>query len=915
MHFWGLCYYYNHQIVSLPLLHVNAAVTIKDLAAQVKLTQDFTNDAAFSIDAVYSFPVPARAAVSGFTLVKQDGTRVLGVVQEKEEAQKTYDTAVSEGKLASLMAQQTPDVFQVSVGNILSKEKVTIELVYSTELTEDEENDSIRFLLPSHIGTRYGQAPSSYVQSQALDVHVAISVESLSPIRKISCPSHSVSVELGPDPAVAQDLPFSNYARVSLASDSALSKDFVLAIEATGLDSPRCLAEIHPTNDTVSLALTLVPKFSLPDPSTQEFIFLVDRSGSMQGSRIAAARKALVIMLRSLPRKNTFFQIVSFGTDVDFLWNQGSRLYDQESLDEATRHVDSMRADFGGTDIRGALNSCFEKRMSDRPTSVFLLTDGDAWDLDGVLAVVKEKVTAVQSKSSYLRVFTLGIGDSASTAMCEGIARMGNGACMMVGEKEATMTGKIARLLKAARTPPISDLSIDWGRDDDTQTLDEDDFEMVAEEKVEKPAAKFDIFNQSVDPLKSDIEPVPPVAPVVLGPPARVQESPNKLENLFPGVRVYLYAILQDKTILPQTVIIRGKTPDGSEIALPVPVTLSRLPGTTAVHSLAARKIIQDLEDGRYNESLRSDVTADLGRVVKAHIVRLGQTYSISSKHTSFVAVDESSSGEGRLNMHTSVSYGAFGSAMAFSAAPMTQNLQAAHNPFSRSSASVSMMMGSPAHPVPTHERDRMKRAPAAASMSESLSPFTWATSSEEHARVQVPQIFDAQAMRAASPAYSPAGFDPFAPGAAAPIISSGSPRPRSMGGAKRKVMHSVALSSNSLSSNPYDTPTPVTDPLEALARLQSFDGSFTMQILGVVKVEEQIARATFPGLRDIVLATVLALAFISTKLKDRQTQDVEAWKGIYEKAKEYLEDQGNLNVDELLEGSESGIVPLFKFM
>ncbi|KAJ7584985.1 von Willebrand factor type A domain-containing protein, partial [Mycena floridula] len=638
--FWGLCYYSDQQIVSLPLIDVHASVTIKDLAAQVTLVQVFTNDADITVEAVYSFPVPARAAVSGFTLIKEDGTRVLGIVQEKAEAQKTYDDAVSEGKLVSLMVQQTPDVFQVSVGNVLSKEKVTIELVYSTELTEDEANDSIRFHLPAHIGARYGQAPSAYIQSQALSIRVAISVESLSPIKKISCPSHSISVELGPDPAAAPDLPFSNYARVSLASDSALDKDFVLAVEATGLDSPRCLAEVHPTNDTIGLALTLVPKFQLPDPPSQEFIFLVDRSGSMQGSRIAAARKALVIMLRSLPRKNTFFQIASFGSHSNSLWAQGSRLYDQDNLDEATHHVDEMEATYGGTEIRGALKMCFEKRMTDKPTSVFVLTDGDAWDLKGVLQLVKEQVEKVTSKSSYLRVFTLGIGDSASTAMCEGLARVGNGACMMVGETETSMTGKIARLFRAARTPPISDISIDWGRSSSTQ--EEDDFEMISAEKPqETSSAKLNIFDEVVDPLKTDSV---PDAPITLGPPPLVQQSPYKLQNLFPGVRLYVYAILQDKMTIPQSVIIHGKTLEGAEIELSIPVTVSRIGDTTSIHALAARKIIQDLEDGQHDEILKLDSAFDLPRVVKAHIVRLGKTYSISSTHTSFVVVDETTS-------------------------------------------------------------------------------------------------------------------------------------------------------------------------------------------------------------------------------------------------------------------------------
>ncbi|KAJ7599217.1 von Willebrand factor type A domain-containing protein [Mycena floridula] len=824
--FWGLCYYHNHQVISLPLLDVHADVKIKDLVAQVTLSQTFTNESPINIQAVYSFPVPARAAVSGFSLVKEDGTRVLGTVQEKAEAQQIYNTAIAEGQLASLMVQQTPDVFQVSVGNILPSEKVVVELVYATELTEDEENDSIRFLLPSHVGSRYGQSSSSYVQSQPLAIEVAISVESLSPIRKISCPSHSVAVELGPDPALATDLPFSNYARVSLATDSALSKDFVLAVEAIGLDSPRCVAELHPKDDTVAMCLTLIPKFNLPDPSTQEFIFLIDRSGSMDGSRISAARKALVIMLRSLPRRNTFFQIVSFGSHADALWPKGSRLYDQGTLDEATRHVDGMQADYGGTEIRAALETCFQSRKTDRPTSVFVLTDGDAWDLDSVLEVVKKKVEGVQSKSGYLRVFCLGIGDSVSTAMCEGIARMGNGACMMVGDKEATMAGKIARLFKAARTPPISDLSVDWGRR--SGVLDDDDFELVSDEKPQPKAtgSKFNIFNQSTDPLKSDSTTVPPVAPVVLGDPSHVQQSPQKLLNLFPGVRLYVYAIVRDKTKVPQSVIIRGKTLDGAEIELPVPATLSQLADTTSIHSLAARKIIQDLEDGRHDEVLGANSTVDLARLVKAHIVRLGKTYSISSQHTSFVAVDWSSN-RSRFILPASVpkEKGISLTAGIRSSKPMSPPF-----PGVRNRASLGSSFGAPGAPPP------------------------------------------------------------------APSSRAAPPPPPARASAALKKRKSSAPSESSTSTVQVST-----EPLEALARLQSFDGSFSMQVIQVVKLKEDSVRAAFPGLEEALIATVLAMAFIAKQLKDRQTPDIDAWEGIYSKAKEYIEEKGAVNIEELL--------------
>lgn len=122
--FWGICYHHEHHmnVVSLPLLHVSAVATIKELDAQVKLTQRFLNDATIPIEAVYSFPVPARAAVCGFTMVKQDGTRVSSIVQGRAEARETYDTALAEGKTASLAVQQTPDgkVFYFNHLNLLS---------------------------------------------------------------------------------------------------------------------------------------------------------------------------------------------------------------------------------------------------------------------------------------------------------------------------------------------------------------------------------------------------------------------------------------------------------------------------------------------------------------------------------------------------------------------------------------------------------------------------------------------------------------------------------------------------------------------------------------------------------------------------------------------------------------------------
>lgn len=97
---------------------------------------------------------------------------------------------------------------------------------------------------------------------------------------------------------------------------------------------------------------------------------------------------------------------------------------------------------------------------------------------------------------------------------------------------------------------------------------------------------------------------------------------------------------------VPATVTLTGMTEDGSEISLPISVTLSNLPNAPeappAIHALAARTIIQDLEDGQHDIAIEDPDL--LARTVKASIVRLGKTFSLSSSETSFVAVDDSES-------------------------------------------------------------------------------------------------------------------------------------------------------------------------------------------------------------------------------------------------------------------------------
>lgn len=171
-------------------------------------------------------------------------------------------------------------------------------------------------------------------------------VQQATPIKSISCPSgHPISLELGiPDTLTAPDGSSpSHFASVSLTDTTGfLTQDVVLVVSAAGVDNPRCFIERHPSpnHESAAMALTLVPKFNLPDvPGGMEYVFLIDRSGSMAGVNLQLVREALVILLRGLPSVDTTFNIVSFGSRATKLW-ETSRAYSQATLEEATNHVE-----------------------------------------------------------------------------------------------------------------------------------------------------------------------------------------------------------------------------------------------------------------------------------------------------------------------------------------------------------------------------------------------------------------------------------------------------------------------------------------------------------------------------------------------------------------------------------------------
>jgi len=568
----------NARGAAVPLVGVSARAEIRDYACRVVLTQRFRNDERQPIEAVYKFPLDEGAAVCGFE-VEIDGRVIRGRVLEREQAFETYDEAMSAGHGAYLLDEERADVFTASVGNLPPGKEAILRLTTVSELPL--EGDAIRFTLPTTISPRYAPAADRkgvgeteaervsplYALQAPYGLTLDVDIRTTAPVRSVESPTHPVSVTL-------ED----GGARVSLSErEAALDRDFVLKIALAETHAPRALVERAPDGRAYAL-VSLRPKLEA-GLAPAEVVFVVDRSGSMEGSSIAEARNALQLCLRSL-RPGCYFNVVGFGSSFETLFPE-SRAYDDASLAEAAKHVEQLEADLGGTEILPALECvlCAERRAG-LPRQVFVLTDGQVSNSDDVIALGR-------AHSGHARIFTFGIGAGASHHLVKGLARAGEGEAELIAPGER-IEAKVLRQLARALAPALGDIRVDWGG----------------------------------------------LAAV---------QAPHEAPPVFADGRVLLFGKLD--TLQPASVALRGVGKDG-----PVSFTVGLDPASAAegtlVVTLWARRTIRDLEEGRSPHHPRSGSrqARALGlrdEKVKAEIVALGTAWSLLSRHTSFVAVEE----------------------------------------------------------------------------------------------------------------------------------------------------------------------------------------------------------------------------------------------------------------------------------
>ena len=425
------------------LMNTEIELDVNGLLADMVLSQQFTNTSDEWLEGVYMFPLPIDAAVHAMTI--QVGNRtIVGEIKTKENAKKTYKEAKESGQVATLVEQQRPNMFTARVANIEPGALISVRL--EIMLPVHFENAQFNLLLPTTYTPRYTNvdtpdatditgpvAHSDDIAGPALTLNARI--EPIESIFAVNSTTHKIEY---------------NGTAVTLF-DSPMDRDLVLSWPASSAQA--VLGSVFTTDFSGERYMQLM----LPPPSdttniqksNRELILILDKSGSMAGDPIRAAKRAVLSALDGLDT-NDHFNIIAFDNNATSLFST-ALIADATNIAKATRFIRKLSAD-GGTEMHEALNFALKSEDPDRLRQLVFVTDGSVGYEDELLKIINRNI-------SNNRLFTVGIGSAPNRFFLEKAAEVGRGTSLSI-MNIAQVQEKMDTLLQKLEHPVLTQFEL-----------------------------------------------------------------------------------------------------------------------------------------------------------------------------------------------------------------------------------------------------------------------------------------------------------------------------------------------------------------------------------------------------------------------------------------------------------------------
>jgi Ca-activated chloride channel family protein len=459
----------------LPLKALDVQTRIDGLLARIDLSQTFVNTHDQPLEATYIFPLPDRAAVTRFRL-EVAGRIVEGALKERGQARQEYDQAIKQGHRAAITEEERPGVFTMRVGNLPAGEAATVRLTLTGPLPVSDGEATFRF--PLVVAPRY--IPGTPLPGPQVGDGVAPDTDAVPDASRISPPvllpgfpnpvRLSLAVDFASSALAPTDLRSSLHAiteeregrlrRVVVQPGERLNRDFILRFRLGDGQFGTSL-QFMPDADGLegTFALTLVPpRLSEGKGRPRDVVFVLDRSGSMGGWKMIAARRAMARMVETLTDADRF-TVLAFDDTIETPSSFGGTTLKDATAARRTRAVEFL----GGIDARGGTEMAIPleigvaeltREMDRRRERILVLvTDGQVGNEDQILRDLGKRLKGV-------RVFTLGVDQAVNAAFLKRLSDLGGGASALV-ESEERLDEVMDQVHRQIGTPVLTDLKLE----------------------------------------------------------------------------------------------------------------------------------------------------------------------------------------------------------------------------------------------------------------------------------------------------------------------------------------------------------------------------------------------------------------------------------------------------------------------
>jgi len=439
-------------------------VVVENGYAITQVEQVFFNPTDKDLEAIYSFPVPESAAVSSF-IMWIDGKPVTGEVLEKEEAKQVYEEQKANNKNAGLTSKNSYKTFEINVYPVLAGKETKIEIEYMQAI--DIDTGIGRYVYPLEEGGVDEEAMAFWSTNDKVKGLFSFDmiIKSSYPINNIRLPAHPeaeiktegenwvIHIDNHMKKSSASGKPEEaaltinnekksnvngqgNAAQEEVDNSFRLDRDVVVYYRLSE-NLPGSLDLVaYKTKDANrgTFMMTITPGIDLkPITNGQDWVFVIDASGSMQG-KYATLAEGVCRSLKQMDTKDRF-RIIVFNQNAKEL-TPGYVSVTQENVKNYCDVVSGIQPN-NCTNLYAGLELGLKKADADRVTGIILVTDGVA-----NVGITEQKKFIELVKKCDIRLFTFIMGNSSNMPLLKAMTDASGGTATCISNDD-DIIGKI----------------------------------------------------------------------------------------------------------------------------------------------------------------------------------------------------------------------------------------------------------------------------------------------------------------------------------------------------------------------------------------------------------------------------------------------------------------------------------------